>query len=429
MNVNIAFLGLGRIGCGVYGVLSGGRDALEHRENITFTVRRALVRDVNKPRAVTAPEGVLTDRFEEILHDPQIRVVAEFMGGVEPACGYIEALLRAGKSVVTANKEVVAQRWHILEAAAREGGAGLYIEASVCGGIPVIRTITDSLQANDIRSVMGIINGTTNHILTQMSEHGRSYEEALREAQAIGLAEPDPRNDAEGFDAAYKLSILSSLAFHARVPVDRIYREGITRLTPRDIRYGREMGYAAKLLAIGKKRGAAIEVRVHPTFIPEKHPLSAVRGAYNAVFFQGDAVGNLMLYGQGAGDLPTASAIVSDLVAAAKNTRHRYNTFRNEERPAPELVFDDNWKTKYFLNVEAYDRPGVLAAIAGILARHRVSVASLIQKGYGAEAVPLLFVTHQTPEQSMMSAVREVEALPDIVKVSALIRVEDETSA
>ncbi|MGI5877647.1 MAG: homoserine dehydrogenase [Christensenellales bacterium] len=429
MNIGIGFLGFGHIGSGVWSVLNANANAIAHKEGVSFTLRKALVRHLHKPRAAALPDGVLTDRFEDILGDPGISIVAEFMGGVDPACGYIEALLRAGKSVVTANKEVIAQRWHCLETAAREGGAGLYYEASVGGGIPIIRTITDSLQANEIDSVMGIINGTTNHILTRMSEQGYSYGEALREAQENGLAEPDPRNDVEGFDAAYKLSILSSLAFHARVPVDRIYREGITHMTPEVIRYGQELGYAVKLLAIGKKRGTSIEARVHPTFIPVNHPLSSVRGAYNAVFLHGNAVGNLMLYGRGAGDQPTASAIISDCIVATKAKSHRYNSFRNEARPAPEVTFDGNWRTKYFLNLEVIDRPGVLAAIAGVLARRQVSVASIIQKGYGTATVPLIFVTHQTNEQSMIQAVREIGSLPEIIEVKALIRVEDEDSA
>jgi homoserine dehydrogenase len=347
------------------------------------------------------------------------------MGGIEPAFGYMKKLLQAGKTVVTANKEVVAHRWPELERAAKKGGAGLYYEASVCGGIPVIKTIVESLQANEITGILGIINGTTNHVLSRMSNAGIGYSEALGEARREGLAEPDPSNDVGGHDAACKLSILASIAFHAKVPVGRVFRQGITEITPADIAQGRELGYEIKLLAIGKKRGHTIEARVHPTFIPREHPLASVHGSNNAVFLQGNAVGGLMLYGQGAGSLPTASAVISDMITAAKAETHRYSTFENTEDVSPEVEIATDWDTRYFLHLEVMDRPGVLAEVAGVLAKHGVSISSVVQKGWEMDVVPIFIITHRTRERAMSEAIEEIKTLPSIVKVSGLIRVEE----
>lgn len=423
--VKVAFLGMGNIGGGVFATLGLNSEGIAHREGLRFELTRALVRNLNKPRPMGVWQNMLTTDFNDILNDPEIMLVAEFLGGVEPAFGYLEKLLLAGKSVVTANKEVIAHRWPALEQAARQGGAGLYYEASVCGGIPVIKTINESLQANEISGIKGIINGTTNHMLSRMSSAGIDYAEALDEAQREGLAEPDPTNDVGGHDAACKLSILASIAFHAKVSVDRVFREGITRITPVDIAQGRELGYEIKLLAIGKKRGRTIEARVHPTFIPREHPLSSVHGSYNAVFLEGNAVGNLMLYGRGAGDMPTASAIISDMITAAKAREHHYNTFENTLGASPQVDIAQDWDTRYFLHVEVLDKPGVLADIAGVLARHNVSIASCVQKGWDMNVVPIFIITHRTHEKAMTEAVKELEALSSITEIAGLIRVED----
>lgn len=423
--VKIAFLGMGNIGSGVFTALGLNGEGIAHREGLRFDVVRALVRDRTKPRPPGVQPYMLTQSFEDILNDPQIEIVAEFLGGAEPAAGYMARLLRSGKTVVTANKEAVAYRWPVLEAAAREGHAGLYYEASVCGGIPIIKTINESMQANEISEIKGIINGTTNYMLSRMSDEGLSYGEALEEAQRMGYAEPDPTNDVEGIDAACKLSILSSLAFHTKVPVDSIYRQGITGLLSSDIAQGREMGYEIKMLAIGKKRGHCVETRIHPTFIPREHPLAAVRGSYNAVFLQGNTVGSLMLYGRGAGDLPTASAIVSDLITAAKAPQHRYSTFINADKVDPGTQIALDWDSRYFLHLDVQDRPGVLADIAGALAAQNISIASLVQKGWGTATAPIYMVTHRTRERAMMAALAELKTLSVIQSVAGMIRVEE----
>jgi homoserine dehydrogenase len=319
----------------------------------------------------------------------------------------------------------MARHWAELESAARSNKAGLYYEASVAGGIPVIKVMNETLQANRVQEVMGIINGTTNFILTKMSEEGRDFKEVLAEAQTLGYAEADPTADVDGFDATYKLSILSSIAFHTRVHLDNIYREGICGITKEDIRYGKELGFAIKLLAIAKKQGLNVEARVHPTFVPVSHPLASVRDSYNAIFVKGDAVGNLMLYGRGAGDLPTGSAIVSDIVTACHQTgRHRYTTFYNEEKSACEVCFNENWETEFFVRFSVKDRPGVLAKIAGIFGKYDVSIASVIQKECRDGAVPLIFVTHKSKELSMKKAVEDIGLEKDVISLENIIRVE-----
>ncbi len=422
--VKVGLLGLGNIGTGVFNALMLNGEGIAHREGVRFEIVRALVRDESKTRPAGVRSEILTTRFEDILEDESIGLVAEFLGGVEPAATYLTALLRAGKTVVTANKEAVAHRWPQLEAAARESGAGLYYEASVCGGIPIIKLINESLQANEISEVKGIINGTTNYILSKMSAEGMSYEEALAEASAKGIAEPDPTNDVEGYDAVCKLSILSSLAFHAHVPVDRVFRRGITDITAQEIAIGRELGYEIKLLAVGKKRGQTIEARVHPTFIPSSHPLAAVRGSFNAVYVHGNAVGSLMLYGRGAGDFPTASAIISDMVTASKTTQHRYNTFHNDDT-TDDVDVSSDWETRFFLHMEVLDQPGVLAEVAGELARHGVSISSCVQRGWDMPVVPLYIVTHRTHERSMDAALKALRGLKTIASIPGIIRVED----
>lgn len=334
--------------------------------------------------------------------------------------------LRIKKTVVTANKELIAKHGLELQALAKENGVGLYYEASVAGGIPVIKILAESLQANKIGEIMGIINGTTNYILTKMSEEGRSFSDVLAEAQRLGYAEPDPTADIEGYDAMYKISILSSMAFHKKVDVDKIYREGITQITPEDIEYGRELGFAIRLLAIAKKRNNTIEVRVHPTFIPLDHPLAAVRHSFNAVFLKGDAVGNIMLYGRGAGDLPTGSAIVSDIITAChQKDKHRYISFYNDEEGSAEKIkFNDDWESEFFVRLTVKDKPGVLAKIAGCFGKHGVSIASVIQKDRGKDAVPLIFVTHLAKELSMKKAISDIAEVEDVLMVENIIPVE-----
>mgnify|MGYP001172383683 CR=1 FL=1 len=425
MDINIAFLGLGTVGIGVYNVLKKNGGVIEHRDNFRFIIKKILVRNLAKKRPVDIDSTLLTDNIDDIVDDPGIRIVAEFMGGIDPVSDYAQRLLLAGKSIVTANKVLIANKWPQLEKAAKQGRAGLYYEASVCGGIPLISTLQNSMQANNITKVLGIINGTTNYILTLMTEEGMDFGKALEMAQKQGFAEPDPKNDVDGYDAQYKLSIILSLAFHSKVPVESIYREGITNISREDITYGRDFGFALKLLGIGKRDGMNIEARVHPAFIDKNHPLTSVRDSYNAVFIDGDAVGNIMLYGHGAGAEPTASSIISDLVKAAYAKEFRYSTFINEDAPPAEINFVDNWESRYYLRILVADKPGVLSKVSGIMAKYDVSVESVIQKAFGNREVPVIFVTHKTCEHSIHQSVREINELDDIIKVASIIRVEN----
>ena len=420
----IGFLGCGNVGGGVWELLQGFAPEIAHRDQLSIRVKKVLVRDVNKARSCSVSPSLLTTDPEEVLCDPEISLVAEFMGGEQPATEYMLRALQNGKTVVTANKVAVALNWHKLQAAAQANHVGLYYEASVCGAIPIINALMNPLQANRITKLMGIINGTTNYILSRMSAQGESYDTVLKDAQKLGLAEPDPSSDVEGLDAAYKLSIMASLAFHARVPFKAVYREGITRITAMDIACGKEMGYVLKLLAIAKRDGNTIEVRVHPTFLPQNHPLSSVNGSFNAVYLHGHACQEMMLQGRGAGDMPTASAVVGDILHAAMVDVHVHPTFANQAEPAKELIFTNNWTTKYYIRVSATDAPGVLSAVAGCFAKENVSIASMMQKGSVEDGrVPLVFITHTASEQSMQAALASMN--PAVCRLESMIRVED----
>ena len=392
--VRIGFLGCGNIGCGVYRLLGQQRAQMEENEGVSFDVRRILVRSAGKQRGADIPAQLLTECAEDVLGDPEIAIVMEFMGGEQPAAAYMLRALAAGKTVVTANKMALATHWDEL------------VEASVCGASPLVRAMSDSLQANRISSVAGIINGTTNYILSQMSSEGASYAQALSEAQRLGLAEPDPTADVEGFDAAYKLSILSSLAFHRHVPVEAVFREGISGVTPQDVQFGREFGLTLKLLAIAKEENGTIQARVHPAFVPNAHPLASVGGAFNAVYVNGHACGEMMFYGRGAGDMPTASALVSDLLVAARAKAHRLPAVLGEA----ERIADD-WTCVHFVRMLARDEPGVLSELAGLFARHGVSIASMVQKGVrDAEGrVQIVFLTHRASERAVRAAIAQMD--------------------
>ena len=419
--VNIGFLGMGNVGSGAYRILRDNADIITHREGVKYTVTGALVRDKSKNRG-DIPSELLTTDPDDILLNPDVDIVAEFLGGVEPARTYILKALNNGKTVVTANKVVLANCWPELEECARKNGVGIYCEASVAGGIPIIRTLYTSMQANRIKKVMGIINGTTNYILSAMSQQGKSYADVLSEAQRIGLAEPDPSLDVEGMDAAYKLSLLSSIAFHGKVPMEYVYHEGITKITQQDIAIGKEFGLTLKLLAIGKKENGKIEARVHPTFIPNSHPLASISGATNAVYLDCDALGELVLSGQGAGSMPTGSAVVSDIVYASKQAEPTYNTFKNDDNVSADC-FNSNWISEYFISILAPDRPGVMATVAGIFAANDISIASMVQKRTGEEKVPVIFLTHRCHEQDMRKAIQSISKVEGL-SVSSTIHVE-----
>ena len=418
-NISIGFLGCGNIGCGVYRLLREQGEQIARNEGETFEIRKILVRSKGKKRGAEIPEALMTENPDDVLLDPQISIVMEFMGGEEPAASYMIRALEAGKTVVTANKMALATHWQEILRAAREHAAGLYYEASVCGAIPIIRAINDSLQANRITSVTGIINGMTNYILSRMTREGASYADVLADAQRLGLAEPDPTADVEGYDAAYKLSILSTLAFHRHVPVECVYREGISGITPLDVQCGKAFGLTLKLLAIAKEVDGCIQARVHPAFVPDDHPLASVSDAFNAVYISGHACGEMMFYGRGAGDMPTASALVSDLIKAAR--------MKNHQLPAVDGVparMADDWACVHFVRMLAKDEPGVLSVVSGTFARHGVSIASMVQKGETDQDghVQLVFLTHRASERCVRSALSEMDKT--LVSQVNVIRVE-----
>ncbi len=421
-NITVGFLGCGNIGCGVWKLLKEFESELMHRSGVRFTIKKILVRDVNKKRDQVVPVELMTTDPALITDDPEIEMVLEFMGGEEPATQYMLRALEMGKTVVTANKMAVALNWHRLQQAANTHGSGLYYEAAVCGAIPIIRTTIDSLMSNRIEAMMGIVNGTTNYILTRMTQEGSAYADVLKDAQRLGLAEPDPTSDVEGFDAAYKLSILSSLAFHARVPFDVIYRQGISQVEAVDIAYGRELGYTLKLLAIAKREGNVIDARVHPTFIPDEHPLAAVNGSFNAIFLHGHACDDMMLFGRGAGSAPTASAVVSDMLYAASRETPRHPTFQVTNELASGLTVTNNWQCSFYVRLSASDRPGVMAHITTCLGDEGISIRNLMQRDAVEGRAQIVLITHDAGECAVRKALAAINS--EDVHVESMIRVE-----
>lgn len=425
--LGIGLLGLGTVGAGVARALASKRAALAHRVGRPMEVRCVLVRDPGKPRAVEHPPPLTTD-IGAILDDPFVDVVVEVLGGEEPARAYILAAIERGKSVVTANKEVMAKHGPaILQAAAARGVAVAY-EASVGGGIPLIGPFQLDLAANEIRHLVGIVNGTTNYILTRMAQSGAAFAEALAEAQSLGYAEPDPTNDVEGIDAAYKLAILASLAFGAPVSPDQIHREGITRLSPRDFLYAAEMGYTIKLLAIARLIDETIEVRVHPTLLHREAMLASVDGVFNAVQVEGDLVGTALFYGRGAGSEPTASAVVADLIALATGAAVGSTAVALDGgrtvRPMSLL------QSRYFLRLLTLDRPGVMAAIATVLGDRGISLASVVQResvvlGDDVPGAEIVLSTHLASEAAVRDALAILRRLPVVKRVGSLLRMLD----
>ncbi len=423
-NVGVAILGLGVVGSGTYKILRDHREFYKQTQNVDISVESVLEINKQKALALGIEENKISDNIQEVVSNPNVDIVVEVIGGVEPARTFVLTALNNGKTVVTSNKELFCKHWYELERAAKRTNAGLYFEASCVGGVPIIRTLIDGMQANRIHSLKGIINGTTNYILTRMASEGLAYQEVLKDAQALGYAEANPAADVEGYDAAYKLSILSSLAFHTKVPLDKVYREGITAIDQNDIIYGDELGYTLKLLAIGKNTEKGIEARVHPAFVKKSHPLASVNDSFNAVYLQGDSVGDIMLYGRGAGDMPTGSAIVSDIIYAATHTDVKYSTFKNGLNAEKGVKFVNDFKSCYYIRFTALDKAGVLAKVAGIFAKFNISIVDLIQKGGDGDNVPIILVTHETGELSLRRAVEKIRAMDEVIEVNSVIRVE-----
>jgi homoserine dehydrogenase len=424
-----AKLGVGVIGCGTVGggvvkLLVSEKDHLMRKTGVAIELRRAADLDPEKRAATGLPASLLTADAASLLADPGIDVVVEVIGGVKPAQSFIETALAAGKHVVTANKELIAKQGPELFALARKHAVTLHFEASACGGIPVIHAFGQSLAANRFEKILGIVNGTTNFILTKMHREGAEFADVLAEAQRLGYAEADPTADVDGHDAAYKLAILAAMAFDSHFDYRDIHTEGIRNISARDIAIAKDYGFVIKLLAIGAAHDdGRVELRVHPVLVPEEHPLAAVGDSFNAVFARGNYVGDVMFYGRGAGALPTASAIVGDIIDLAMHQRGggtsprmNFGTLRQAVVPMGEV------KTQYYLRLDVKDRPGVLAAIAKIFADFRVSISAVTQEEATGESVELVIFTHEVTEADFQKAVAEIRKLDVVVAVRALIR-------
>jgi homoserine dehydrogenase len=423
--VRVALLGCGTVGSEVFRLLSEQAGDLKARVGAPLEVAGVAVRRPGRPRPVAIDPGLLTTDALGLVTDPGTDIVVEVIGGLEPARSLLLAALAAGKSVVTANKVLLAEDGAALQRAARDGGGDLYYEAAVAGAIPLLRPLRESLAGDEVRQVLGIVNGTTNYILDRMDSSAAGFADALEEAQALGYAEADPTADVEGFDAAAKAAILAGLAFHTRVTAADVHREGITGVTRADIASARTFGHVVKLLAICERSGRGVSVRVHPAMIPRSHPLAGVREAYNAVFVQAASAGRLMFYGAGAGGVPTASAVLGDIVAVARN---RLAGTRGPEATTyadlPVLPMGQAL-TRYHIALDVADRPGVLARIAAAFARREVSIQAVRQEGRGDDA-QLVIVTHTAPDAALAGCVADLGAMDVVRAVASVMRVEGE---
>ncbi|MBN2654132.1 MAG: homoserine dehydrogenase [Nitrospirae bacterium] len=431
-NIGIGIIGFGTVGTGTFKALSENAETIKQRTGLDISVKKIADLDTTRNRGVALADGVLINDAKALLNDPDIDIVVELMGGIHPAKEFILEAIKNGKHVVTANKALLATEGNDIFSAAAKKGVEIGFEASVAGGIPIIKVLREGLVGNNILAVYGIINGTSNYILTKMTYEKVEFADALKEAQTLGYAEADPTFDVEGIDTAHKLTILSSLAYGIELSYENVYKEGITRLTAQDIELASELGYKVKLLAIAKAADGAIEMRVHPTMIPHEHLISKVDGAFNAVFVEGDAVGSTLYYGRGAGDMPTGSAVVADIVDISRNIAAGSvgrvpGIFAANAKAKLKSIEDI--ESMYYFRFSAFDEPGVLSRISGILGSRDISIASVIQKGRSkGGSVPLVVLTHRAKESDVLSAVKEIDALPIVADKTLFVRVEGSES-
>ena len=429
-NINVGIIGWGTVGSGVVKILLNQHAFIRKSERLSLNVRRIADLDITTPRDTDVDPSLLTTEASDVINDPSIDIVVETIGGLRPAGEFILSALRSGKHVVTANKAVLATRARELFQTARANSVRIGFEASVGACIPIIRSLQEGFTANSVQAIYGIVNGTSNYIMSEMTEKGMDFDEALAEAQERGYAETDPTYDIEGIDAANKIAILTSLAFESDVKLDEVFVEGITHITQRDIQYAGELGYRIKLLAIAKLvEGDKLQVRVHPTMLPERSMLANVNGVFNAVYVVGNATGSTMFYGRGAGQMPAASAVVSDIIDIADTI-----IAGADMQLLPSPVLDsteyslkpiDECETRYYIRFQALDQPRVLAEISGILGQRGISISSVIQKERSeGESVPVVMMTHEAIEKDIQAALREIDELPVITPKSTLIRVE-----
>lgn len=420
--IKIGLLGLGTVGTGVYKLIRMRSDVMEQTAGAQLEIKKILVHNKNKKRE-GVDESLLTDNWKEILEDEEIQIVIEVIGGMEPAKTMIMEALRAGKNVVSANKDLIAEQGRELFDAARESGKDFLFEAAVAGGIPIIRPLKQCLAANEISDVLGIVNGTTNYILTKMFEDGMEFNDALRQAQELGYAEADPTADVEGLDAGRKVAIMASIAFHSRVVFSDVYTEGITKITAADIAYAKEFDSVIKLLGVARNAGDGIEVGVYPVMLSKDHPLASVRESFNAVFIHGDAADDAMFYGRGAGEMPTASAVVGDVIDVARdlsyNCTGRISCTCYRQIPVKDFGEVQN---KFFLRMQVKNQPGVLAQIAQVFGGHKVSIARVVQKNSHSDRAELVIVTEKVKEKHMKDAIGEMKEMESIYEISSVIR-------
>lgn len=431
--VQVGILGFGTVGGGTAKLLLEQQEQIRRRTGLNVNLKYICDRNITDSRGFHVPEGILTSDLNRLLTDTDLDIFVELIGGIEPARTFILKAIQQGKHVVTANKALISTHGDEIFAEAERHGVTVGFEASVGGGVPVIKALREGLAANNFHAIMGIMNGTSNYILSRMTDEGADFESVLKDAQRLGYAEADPTYDVEGIDTAHKLAILTKLAFGVRVTPDDIYTEGISRLSPIDIQFAAELGYTIKLLAIARRTDAGLDLRVHPTMIPSEHLLAQVKEAYNAFYLIGDAVGKVLMYGLGAGRMPTGSAVMSDILdiaravsAGAVSSLPRlpaHSLVPLQKRPV------DTVSGRYYFRFSAMDRPGVLARIAGILAENHISIASVVQKGRGAmESVPIVMLTHEAEEASVQRALGAIDAMDIMAGRAVVIRMEDLSS-
>lgn len=422
-DIKIAILGAGTVGTGVYKLMNRQKDEMIYKIGRNMSIAKILVRNKSKER-----EGIdgslLTDDFNDILNDESISIVVEVMGGIEPAKTYIAEALKRGKNIVTANKDLMASNGHELMELAKENKCDILFEAAVAGAIPIIRPLKQCLAGNYISEIMGIVNGTTNFILTKMTREGMEFCDALKMAQELGYAEADPTADIEGYDAGRKIAIMASIAFNTRVTFEDVYTEGITKITAKDIKYAKDMDCDIKLLGVARNTETGIEVKVHPMLIPSSHPLASVNDSFNAVFVHGDAVDDAMFMGRGAGELPTASAVMGDIIDVARNIQYNCNgrigctCYKN----IPVKNIDDT-ESKYFMRMQVDDRPGVLASVASVLGNTDVGIDRVIQKTKKGNTAELVVITDSVLERNFKDALAIFKSMAMIREISSVIRV------
>ncbi len=423
--INIGLLGLGNIGTGVYEIIQTNGPKINLSAEKELHIKKILVNNLNKERKVSVSPEVLTTSIDELLKDQEIDIIVELLGGIHPAYEYMKEALISKKHVVTANKAVIATHGRELMKIAIDNNVALRYEASVGGGIPIINTLSKPLSINQFEELMGIVNGTTNYILTQMTDFGLEYDEVLKTAQEKGFAEADPSSDVEGEDAAYKLSILISTAFGLEVSPDNIPREGITKITKDDIEYASQFGYKIKLLATAKKTGNHLEFHVHPTLIPDSHPLASVSNEFNALFLKGNAVDDLMLYGKGAGPLPTGSAVIGDIVEISKIIGTNFDPTISFPENIDQLQLSGEGTSKYYIHFRVEDKPGALGFISTAFGNNGISIETVMQRSRGEKYVPVIYILHNCKREQLNKTFEEITKDETVKEIRSILRVEE----